>query len=367
MIDKRLNVMQASFLVVIVTITHLVLNLPNTLIQSTGSSAIINVIYITILALIMFLVVKKLLSVFDSNNILFVAEYVGGKLLKRVLAILYILHFIMITGILMRSFCETLLFIYFPHAATWTVILAFLLVAIIATGLGGSNVIRTNAILMVPILGAIIITELSLISKFEVNRVFPIMGYGFNQTFISGSSNIYAFSGLVYIYFIKSDLKNYKDYTKVGIISIVVSAIYLLFTVTALLMMFPFLTADNQAMSVYLSTRLIEYGKFMQRVDALYIFVWIFIFFSYLSVIFIYISQISKESIISGNNNWYIFIIALLIFIVAIVPKNLTQVRFLETSIYKYTSLGIVFILSLSILFLGYLKKKKELQRKENI
>ena len=171
--EQNLNFFQASFVVIIVTITHLVLNLPNALISSTGSASILNVIYITILSIIMFLLIKKLLSPFESNNILYVAEYIGGKFLKKLLSFLYIFHFIFITGILLRSFTETLLFIYFPQASTWTVLLIFLLVAIIANKIGAINIIKANAILMVPILGAIIITAISLVGKFEINRLFP--------------------------------------------------------------------------------------------------------------------------------------------------------------------------------------------------
>lgn len=363
--EKNLNYLEASFLVIIVTITHLVLNLPNMLIQSTGSSAIINAIYITILTLVMFSIIKKLLAPFENNNIIYVAEYVGGKTLSSILSILYIMDFVFIAGTLLRSFADSLLFMYFPQASLWTILLAFLLAALIVNKMGFINVIKANTIIMFPILSAIIITAISLVGKFEINRMFPIMGYGFKETFISGASNIYAFSGLAYIYLVRPNFKNYKDFSRVGYISIIISAIYLILTVSALLMMFPFLTADNQAMSVYLSTRIIEYGKFMQRTDALYMFVWIFAFLSYLSVIIMYITQISKQSFNLKKNSLFIYSISFLIFAVAFLPKNATQVRFLETSIYKYASLGIVFVLSFIILFLGYLKKKKSLSRKE--
>ena len=83
--------------------------------------------------------------------------------------------------------------------------------------------------------------------------------------------------------------------------------------------------------------------------------------FSYLSVILVYINQISKESFEINKNNIVIYLVSFFIFIVSIIPKNSTQIRFLETTVYKFSSLGIVFILSLIILFIGYLKKRKEL------
>lgn len=359
MSSQKLNYIESSLLVVIVTITHLILNMPNTLIESTGSSAILNAIYITILALIVFAIIKKLLKPFENNNILYVAEYLGGKSLKSILTTLYLIHFIFTSGILLRNFAETLKIIYFPQASLWTILCAFLLVALIVNLFGEKNVVKANTILMVPILLTIVITAFSLMGKFEFNRVFPILGYGINETFISGATNIYAFSGILYLLLIKPNLKNSKNYSKVGYLSIIISGIYLILVISALLMMFPYISSGNETLSVYLSTRVIEYGKFMQRTDALYMFIWIFDFMSYLSVIILFIVQISKQSFKIKKSLFYNFIIAFVIFVVALLLTNTTEMIFFETTIYKYSSLGLVFGLSFFILLLGYLKKKK--------
>lgn len=357
--SKNFNVIESSFLVVIVTITHLILNLPHELIQNQGSSVLVNIIYVSILALLLFFLIRKLLSPFEGNNILYVAEYVGGSYLRSTLSYLYIFHFILTSGILLRSFAETLIIVYYPNASLISIIMLFILVALIVNQMGAINVVRANSIIMVPVLSAIVITAISLLGKIEFNRLFPLMGYGFKNTFISGISNIYAYSGLVYIYLIKSKLKNSKDFTKVGLISIIISSIYLILTIAALLMIFPFLTSGGQAYTVYLSTRIIEYGKFMQRTDAIYMFVWIFTFISYLSVIILCINQIGRESFKYGQNFLYKYIVVVLISLVAIIPNNTTILRFMETIFYKYLTLVIVFILSLFILILGYIKKKR--------
>lgn len=359
--NQKFNYIEASFLIVIVTITHLVLNMPNSLIENTGSASIINMIYITILALVFFTITKKLLSPFENKNILYIAEFVGGKPLNLVLSFLYIIHFIFTAGILLRNFSEVLKIIYFPQAPTWATLLAFLIVALIVNKFGFKNVVKANAILMIPILSTILITAISLWGKFEANRIFPIMGYGFFETFITGASNIYAFSGILYLLLIRPNLKKNNDFSKVGYSSLIICGIYMVFVIGALLMLFPYIPSGNQTLSVYLATRIVEYGKFMQRVDAIYMFVWIFDFMSYLSVIIMFIKQISKEAIQFKHSNYYTYIIAFLIFVIAVFPSNTTQLRFLETTIYKYASLGIVFLISTIVLGLGYIKKKRNL------
>jgi len=360
---EKLNFLEASFLSIIVTISHIILNLPNTILENTGSSAVINVIYVTILALIMFVVVKKLLSPFGSNNILFVADYLGGSILRKILATLYTLHFIFISAILLRNIAETLTVIYYNQAVVWTIIALFLIVACIVNKYGSHNVIKANTLVMPLVLITIVVIFISSLDKFEISRVFPIMGFGFNNTFISGASNIYIYSGLIYIYLIRPSLKNYKDFGKVGYTSILISGIYIVLSVAGLLMLFPFLTSGNEALSAYLSTRSVEYGQFMQRTDAIFMFVWIFAFLSYLSVIILYIIRINKDSFGLKQENIFMYLVAIAIFIIALLPQNTTQIYFLQTTVYKYSSLGIVFLLSMIILFLGYFKKKKELRK----
>ncbi|MBR3325121.1 MAG: GerAB/ArcD/ProY family transporter [Clostridia bacterium] len=358
--NLKLNYLESAFLVVIVTITHLILNMPNTLIETTGSASIINTIYVTVLALLLFSIIKKLLDPFENNNIIYVAEFLGGKILKIIITVLYLAHFIFISAILLRNFAEFLKIIYFPQASLWTILSAFLLVSLIVNRLGGKNIVKANAILMIPILLTIVITAISLIGKLEFNRVFPILGYGFKETFFNGATNIYAFSGILYLLLIKPYLKNSKNFSKIGYLSIIISGIYLVLIVSALLMMFPYIQLGNDTLSVYLSTRIIEYGKFMQRTDAIYMFVWIFDFLSYLSIIVLFITQISKQSFNLKKTPLYSYIVAFIIFIVAMLPNNTTELEFFETTIYKYSSIGIVFVVSFIVLVLGYLKKKKE-------
>ena len=47
MTDK-LNFLEASFLIIVVVITHIILEFPNEIIKSTGSSAVLNIVYVTL-------------------------------------------------------------------------------------------------------------------------------------------------------------------------------------------------------------------------------------------------------------------------------------------------------------------------------
>ena len=362
--SDKLNTIEATFLVIVITLVHIILNLPNTILSSVGSSAIINVIYVSFLTLIFFLIINKLFNSFPGKDILDVSEYVGGRPLKIITNILYTLSLTFICGILILDFSEMLKLIYFPDAATPFIVGIFLLTAVIVNKIGFKNVVKVNTLIVFVVLITVVIIFAASFNHIDYQRIFPIMGKGVNETFISGILNIYAFAGLIYLYLIKPNLRNEKDYKKVGIASIILSGLYLLLSVASLLFLFPFLTTGTETLSIYMSTRTIEFGKFFERTDALFILVWIFAFLSYLSVIISYLTKINKKVWNAQHSSPIIYIIALITLIVTLIPTNSTQVRFIEDYIYKYLSIFVVFVYSFLILLIGYLKKNNYMAKR---
>ncbi len=296
---------------------------------------------------------------FLGKDILDVSEYVGNKPLQIITSIVYSLYLIFVSGILILNFSELLRLIYFPNAATPLIILIFLLVAMIANKLGFKNIVKSNTLVIFVILVTVVIIFIASLDKVEYQRIFPIMGFGVKETFIAGSLNVFSFGGLLFLYLIRPNLKEQKDFKKVGIISIILSAIYLLLSVTSLLLLFPFLTTGTETLSVYMSTRTIEFGKFFERADALFILVWIFTFLSYLSVIISYITKMNKKAFGVKNSSPIIYIVGILIFLVSLIPKDSSQILFAENVIYKYSALIIIFVYSFLILLIGYFKKTR--------
>ena len=357
MTDK-LNFLEASFLIIVVVITHIILEFPNEIIKSTGSSAVLNIVYVTLLSILFFLFVEKLLKPFKGEDILYVAEYVGGKYLKRLLAVIYIIYFILISSIIIRGFSATLNVVYFPKAPIFLIVISFILTSVIAVLFGSRNVVKANTLLVPIILFTMVIVFVSSFKNFNISRFYPIFGKGVNETFGKGISNIYVFGEMIYIYLIIPHLRNIKDFKKVGVLSIILSALYLICSVVSIMMLLPFVSSGIDALSVYLSTKTIKLGHFMPRSDTMFIFIWIFNFLLYTSVILLYIGKVYRESFELKKKDLVIYISATIIFLLAIIPQNPLQILFFKNTIYKALSIIIVFILSPLILIAGNIKYK---------
>ena len=129
-------------------------------------------------------------------------------------------------------------------------------------------------------------------------------------------------------------------------------------------MSFSFITNINETLSVFIVTRLISFGNFFQRVDALITFVWILIILSFLSFNVYIISYIIGKAFALENHLELNFTIIALIFTIALAFKDIATVKTITESFAKFYCLILVFIISFIVLLFSYIKKKNE--RKNN-
>ena len=358
--NNKIGFVESVSLTLIVIISHILLNLPNEILGSTASSGPLNVIYISVLAIIVFLIFNKLFSPFKGKDILDVAEFVGGNILKKVVSIIYTLYIIFIAGILLLNFANTLKTIYLQDMPTELICLVFILIALIANQFGFKSVTITNAIILPFIIVAILIIFFALSVRFVPERFFPILGYGANNTFVLGLTNIFAFGEILLLFLMRSNYIDANDSKKIGLTSIILSGIILFLSITSLLLIFPFATGGEGILSIYMITRSIQFGTFFQRVDAFFILIWVLTFFAYISVLLAFGLKITNKNVKAEKSNVPAFLIGLGIFVVTLIPQNIAQIRFAENVIYKYSCLIIVFGMSFIIMLLGYFKKKKK-------
>ena len=181
-------------------------------------------------------------------------------------------------------------------------------------------------------------------------------------------SNIYAYSAIAVFYFLPKYVEYNSEIKRIGYSFIIISFILLLFSIATVLLIFPVISNAEQIAPLYLAARLIKFGRFFQRVDAIFLLVWIISVVSYLSFIFALSINIFKDLFNLENSNMLICSWTLLCLGVTLIPKNLVQIRFFTNVIYRNTTLGLVYLFGFIILFLANIKlSKKNKKERGNI
>lgn len=358
--SSKLNTIDAIMLILTIVVTHTILSLPRNILLVTKSASIINLIYISIITIFIAYFIFRLMRNFSGLDLLDISEFLGGKNLKTIIGIIYIVYFLISSSILLRNFCESLKIIYYPITEIKFIILLFIVALCMANRLDFSATIKTNSLILPFVLGSMIFLFFSNMNKFVPERIFPILGDGVLTTFGWGLINLASFGGISYLYFLPPLLNEPQKMKKISLISIGVSAIYLILCVSTLLFMFSFFLDTNEITPLYNATRYIEFGNFFQRLESIFLLFWILAVACYMSIVGKFSMKIFQKLTNIENKKELIDIFGLLIFGISIIPKNYAISEMYETEIYPYLVLGIVFVLSISILIIANLSKKRK-------
>lgn len=361
----KIGKIEAIALVCIGIVNHTVLNMPKNIIESCGSSSLLNILYLIVLISLFAFILIKCFKPFSGSDIIDISEYLAGKPLKFLMGTLYIVLFLLMSGIILRSFSEGLQLVYFSTAPISIILLAFLVVVAIAGCFSNKSIINCNFIIVLLMLISLAITFCTLSPEFTYQRMFPLLGNGINETFLSGTGNIYALSGICLLFFLPPMLKEKNHYPKIAIASIAISSFLLFLSILSLLFALPFTFNVDELSPIYLLVRASQFGSFLKRPESIFILIWILSIMSFISI-FTMFSRIILQKLFAlkdarGMNLWFVQ----LLFLIALLPKNMSQTTFIENTVYKYLSIGIIFFFSFVVLLLAYRKKKKQNKQKE--
>lgn len=357
---SKIGTVEAIMLILSIIVTHTVLSLPNTLLITTKSATILNIIYVTILAVILVIIIYRLFKAFPGMDILDVSEILGGKFLKGLLGSIFIIYFIISSSIFLRNFCECLKVVYYPPTNIIFVISFFIIAICAANHLEFNASLKANLIIVPAVLFSIIFLFFANLKYFTPQRIFPILGDGIFQTFVTGLGNISAFSGIIFLYFLPPLLKEPKKFKKIAITSIVISAIYLILTVSILLFMLSFFLKADEIMPLYTAATYIEFGTFFQRLESLFLLIWMIAFACYLSIVSKFAIHIFRKISNIKDIKPIVYPIGIVMLAVALLPRNYAISNFYESKVFPYLAILLIFVVSIGILLLAYFIKRKK-------
>ena len=358
--NYKLEKIEAIAIILIVMINKLILNIPYYIVKLVGSGAIINLLYIGIIDFIVLLIIIKFFKNFETADILDISEYLGGKTFKNLIGFLCIGLFFLVAFITLIDFSNVLHTLYFSNFPMAYILFFFIFGALIANIIGLKGISRTICFIIPFAILSVIITFFTSFENLDIKDLTPFFGKSYKETFVSGLSNCFAMYILVIYYFLKPLLKDVKEFKKISVTSYLISFILLILTIIPMLTLFNTSSNSEPINSLFLLSRQIELGRFLQRIDALFIFLWIFAIFSYLSFIVFLINRIIKKIIPVTNEKMLSYSTCSILFGLSLIPINISHIHFIEDTLYRFLIIGFAFVLGIIILILANIKKLKQ-------
>lgn len=355
--NTKIGNKEAIALLVTITFNHIITNITKSILDTTSSASLINIIYIGLISIIFTSIICYFLNKFPTLDLIDISEYLGGKILKWIIGLFFVIYFIFFAGNLLNIFSLGLEIIYFQLVKTKYVV-ALLIIGAIITCIMKHNAIFRSTLIIFPLL--IVSTIFLFVGDFRFfifEKIYPLLGNGLESTFISGLSNMFVFQGLAYIYFIPSQLKEPHQLKKIAITSIVLSCVFLLICVAIILFMFNGFVETDELLPLYSAAKYVEFGSFFQKLDSAFVLIWIISFVNFLGLVLKFSSNILKKLANIENGNIFAYLLAFVLFFIGIWQKNYALSKFLANTVYKYTFFILIVVISILILLLATIKK----------
>lgn len=356
--NSRISVPEAISVILIVLVAHTLVSLPKSLLNVTGSATIINLLYVGIIMFFLVLLIVKLFKSFAGQDIVDIANFIGGPVFQKIVGMIFIFYFIFSSSILLRNFCECLKTVYYPMTSLFFILLTFIIALCISNNFSFSVTTKINLIILPIIFVSILFIFFANNQNLSFENMTPILGNGLFDTFVTGLGNLGAFGGIVFLYFIPPYLKDPKKFKRIAMISIGLSIIYLIICVAIILLTFTFLLKVDEIMPLYSAARYIEFGSFFQRLESILLLIWIIGMACYFSITLHITMNIFKKITNIRNSKPLLIHFALLMLSISLLPSNYSISKYLETDIYPRLVIWIGLVLNTLILLLAYLKKR---------
>lgn len=356
--NTKIGNKEAIALLVTIIFNHIIINITKSIIDMTASASILNILYVSIITIIFTCIICYFLNKFPTLDIIDISEYLGGKVLKWLVGILFVGYFIFFAGVLLHMFTSCLKIIYFQLVNIKYVVALFVICALIACYMRHNAIYRANAIIFPFLIISTLFLFFADFSYMSPEKIYPILGNGWYITFIEGLSNMFVFQGLAYIYFLPPKLKEPNQLKKIAINSIVISSIFLLISVAIVLFMFNGFVETDELLPLYSAVKYIEFGSFFQKLDSAFVLIWIIGFASYLSITLKFSSNILKKLTQVENEKIFTFLLAIALFFAGTWEKNYSTSIFFANTIYKYVFFILIIVISILILLSATLKQK---------
>lgn len=323
--EEKIGYREATILLVIMMTGKIFLSFPRNMALHGDAAGWIIVLLAGILALVSFYFINAIIKAFPDDNLLQICNKVTGKIMGLILGIIVFLFFLVITALYLRQFAESFILAVLPRTPISIITSVFLLLLIYGTMLGIETVSRVAWFYGPYLMATLLIILAFSLPKASFQQLTPVLGPG--PMDILGQSLIRApiFSEIILLAVIAPIIRQKGKVFKIGFISLI-SAIAINTFITALLVMiFNYAAAQRLIFPVLQISRLISFGEFLQRVEAVFVFLWFFWAGIQLSGLFYGTVVSFAQTFRIKDYRPLIFALAVLTFTLSLIPSSMTQ------------------------------------------
>ncbi|WP_282941455.1 GerAB/ArcD/ProY family transporter [Paenibacillus sp. RC67] len=348
--QHHIGVREVTSIGIIFIITKIFLPFPRSMTELGGTAAWMIVLIAMLLCPLSWLGIRGVIKNSKQGSSLITGtEEIMGPYVGTLINLSYFIFFFMITFIVLREFSEILatdILIKTPL----TVILVSLLLPVSVVAHSGIEALgRISWLFLGLILSSLLVLLIGgLYTHAESDALAPLWGNGKSIILSSGIIKTSLFSEMLVFGFLLPLMRKEQEWGRAGWWCMGVSSLILLSTVIVCLFVFPYPTISRINTPVFEISRIIISGRWIQRVEIIFLVVWLLCTVIKLAV-GMYCSATTLSQILHlPKHRLLVFPLAILVYSFSILPESEMEAIALDRDILR--NYGSIFSICLPIL-----------------
>lgn len=330
------------------------------IIKTTATAAWYTTLISCFISVFLFLLVSLLMRRFPSQNLVEIFDAVMGKFIGKILSLVFVAYFIVYCAADLREFVEMLKSYILPYTQPSIIIAVFLLVVLAYAYIGIEGIARMSYISFFIVIIGLFTIFLLPYKIYNFNNLAPLGGLGFQKTLGLGALRSSAYSEVIFLAFIINCLGGVKEFKKVGLISILLTGFIVCISIICSLLAFEYPQASENLSSLFQLSRVIYLGRFFQRVESIFIFIWVIASIITVSTGFYVAVSIFCKTFNITKYRPCLLPFFLITFTVTLLPKNLFEASEIYIKFVRQYSVFITYLIPIIVLFVSLIRGKEE-------
>jgi len=355
--EGKIGQSEAVALIVTATCTKVFLSYPAIMVAFGGSAGWMVVLLSGMLTLFFLGFTIKLLERFPDYNFPQIVEETAGSFFGGFIILAILAPWLFEAAMTFRRFGEMIIIVALPETPISIIMITFVSAAGLAANLGIQTLARSCYLAFPFSLGAVILIILLTIPNWNPDWLFPLLGKGIDEIIKSGLIRSGDFTELNLLYTIPLVYFS-NQVKKIAYKSVLLSATIFLAVVLGYTLTFPAVVGEEPYLPLYMMARSVYLGRFLQRIEAIFVFFWVFSGYLWLSVVIYGFCRILKDYLNLPDYRPLILPTIAITLAVAFVPSSLPDAVLISHYTYKETGFVPVYGWPFLLLITAVIRKK---------
>lgn len=275
MTEGKFGNQEAVWLTVSVIVAKVFFTSPSTAADILGTTVWYMTLISAATAIAGFGLIVRLLKRFPNMDLTEVYERALGRVAGSVFSLALGIYLMFVTSVNIAEFLEVIKVYVFPNTPNWYITAIFAASVLIISIVGLESIARISKIIAFFMVAGFLAVLILSVENYEVLNLFPIFGYGLDKTVLHGILRCSVYGDVIILAVFAKSLQGTQYVKRAGIIALVLSGLLIFLSVLAFSLSFPYYSSHEITSPMYEIATMIDYGRFVQRIEPVFLFIWI--------------------------------------------------------------------------------------------